>query len=350
MRFACFVFALAALPIFGRPPPPVDPGLPPYPSNIGLQGTLTISRVASTSGIVDSWARGFARHCPGVRVVQTEKDEANSLLQVLRDLGSGRVQIGPFPRDIQPSEMKSLKAGFGGEPLGVTIATGSYDTPSNGSAVAIYVNAANPLSKLTMQQLDAILSSNQRRGYPERIDRWGQLGLTGDWGSLPIHRYGMVTNNQLGAPHGIVFYLMERLMLGGTFRSDMIQVPDTGIGRGNNRAFDEVVRRVAEDRGGIGYAGFNNCAPGIKALALSENPGGPFCEGSYENVLNRTYPLIRDIRFYVKPQSGRPLDPLVREFLFYALSREGQEAVADDPAGLLPLPAGFAARERGKLR
>jgi hypothetical protein len=43
------------------------------------------------------------------------------------------------------------------------------------------------------------------------------------------------------------------------------------------------------------------------------------------------------------------LDPLLREFLSYALSREGQQTVASDQAGFLPLPAALLAAERARI-
>ena len=44
---------------------------------------------------------------------------------------------------------------------------------------------------------------------------------------------------------------------------------------------------------------------------------------------------------------GKPLDPLVKEFAKYILSKEGQELVVKD--GYLPLPAEIAKQELAKL-
>ena len=46
------------------------------------------------------------------------------------------------------------------------------------------------------------------------------------------------------------------------------------------------------------------------------------------NVANRTYPLIRDAYFYVNKPPGGKLDPKVREFMRFVLSREGQAIIA----------------------
>ena len=51
---------------------------------------------------------------------------------------------------------------------------------------------------------------------------------------------------------------------------------------------------------------------------------------------------------YINRKPGAPLDPKVREFLSYILSREGQEAVERD-GKMLPLTAAFVREERRKL-
>ena len=59
------------------------------------------------------------------------------------------------------------------------------------------------------------------------------------------------------------------------------------------------------------------------------------------------YPLARFLYVYVNRAPGKPLDPLVREFLKLVLSREGQEVVVKD--GYLPLTAAIVSEERKKL-
>jgi phosphate transport system substrate-binding protein len=64
-----------------------------------------------------------------------------------------------------------------------------------------------------------------------------------------------------------------------------------------------------------------------------------------ENIQAGRYPLDRHLLIYVRP----PVVPYVREFLRFALSREGQEAVASSPQGYIPLSARDAAAELAKL-
>src|SRR5262249_35643583 len=67
-----------------------------------------------------------------------------------------------------------------------------------------------------------------------------------------------------------------------------------------------------------------------------------------DNVQNRTYPLTRDVYYYLKHEKGKPIDPKAKEFLRYVLSREGQEAVQRD-GKYLPLTAEAVREQLKKL-
>jgi phosphate transport system substrate-binding protein len=65
-------------------------------------------------------------------------------------------------------------------------------------------------------------------------------------------------------------------------------------------------------------------------------------------VYSGKYPLSRFLYVYVNAAPGKPIDPLVREFLKFVLSKEGQEIVVKD--GYLPLLGRHAAEELPKLK
>ena len=64
-----------------------------------------------------------------------------------------------------------------------------------------------------------------------------------------------------------------------------------------------------------------------------------------ENVLSGAYPLARFLQIYVNKAPNQPVSPLVREFVRFIFSKEGQEAVERD--GYLSVTADFAASEAG---
>ncbi len=64
-------------------------------------------------------------------------------------------------------------------------------------------------------------------------------------------------------------------------------------------------------------------------------------------MVSKKYPLARYLYVYVNKAPGKPLDPLVKEFLKLVFSREGQEVVVKD--GYLPLTAAIVTEELRKL-
>jgi phosphate transport system substrate-binding protein len=66
-----------------------------------------------------------------------------------------------------------------------------------------------------------------------------------------------------------------------------------------------------------------------------------------EHVVSGTYPLARKLYIYVDKPPGKPLTPLVKEFLRFILSKEGQEVVASN--GFVPLTGPMAKAELAKL-
>jgi phosphate transport system substrate-binding protein len=82
-------------------------------------------------------------------------------------------------------------------------------------------------------------------------------------------------------------------------------------------------------------------------VALAAKPEGPYFRGTYDEVVSGTYPLSRFLYIYVNKTPGKPLDPLVHEFMKLVFSKEGQEVVVKD--GYMPLTAIQCAEERARL-
>jgi phosphate transport system substrate-binding protein len=117
---------------------------------------------------------------------------------------------------------------------------------------------------------------------------------------------------------------------------------------GSLAALDAIAQGVAADRYAIGYAGFGNLIPGVKAVALAENDGGPYYKGTFDEVVTHTYPLSRYIYVYIN-KGPKPIDAKTREFLDYILSKDGQDAVVKEGI-FLPLSASAVKQERAKLQ
>jgi phosphate transport system substrate-binding protein len=86
----------------------------------------------------------------------------------------------------------------------------------------------------------------------------------------------------------------------------------------------------------------------LKAVALAVTDKGPYYKGTFEEVVEQKYPLSRVIYIYINRAPGKPIDPKLREFLKYVLSKEGQTVVEQEGV-FLPLPLEFVKQELAKL-
>jgi phosphate transport system substrate-binding protein len=195
----------------------------------------------------------------------------------------------------------------------------------------VFVHRDNPLEKLTIPQADSVFSKSRRQGAPKDVVTWGDLGLTGDWATRPLSLYG---RNSASGTYG---FFKEHVLKNGDFKDQVKEQPGSA----------SVVQGVSNDRFAIGYSGIGYKTSGVRAVPLAEKEGGESSAGAYEDVVDGKYPLARYLYVYVNRAPGKPLDPLVREFLKLVVSRQGQEVVIKD--GYLPLPAKIVQEELKKL-
>ncbi len=312
----------------------VDPKLPHYTPSGELSGTIKSVGADTMETLMTYWIQLFAQANPGMKIEM----EAKASGTAAPALTAGTAQIGPVAREMLPNEIVPFEQKYGYKPFAVRVAGGSYRTPGKTHALCFYVHKDNPVGKLTFAQLDAIFSTTRKRGYKEEITTWGQLGLTGEWADKKIALWGLIR------PNGIANFIQERIMLGGDYKSGINERTTVG----SLPALDAIVQGIEKDRYAIGYAGFSNGTPGVKVVALAEKGEGTYYQGTFDEVVGHKYPLSRFIYIYVNRPPGKPLSPVVKEFLSMALSKEGQEAVVREGI-FLPLPAEILKKERAKL-
>jgi phosphate transport system substrate-binding protein len=315
--------------------------LPVYAAQAKIAGRLRFSGADTMHDLVAAWARALASFQPRI-----EFDNAATKLSAdgFDALLDGRADVVTFVREPFPAEIDAFTHRFGYAPTLINVAGGSYATKSGTHALAIFVNATNPITRISLDELDAIYSRDRRRGG-KAIATWGQLGVGDDWEPRPIHAYGMLHRRKSGNPPGIVNFFQQRVLHGGEFRDGIEEQVD----HPGESALDAIVHRIAEDPLGIGYSGFAYAASGTKTLALAETERDPYFAGTTEEVVHRDYPLSRQIYLGFNHAPGKPLAPALREFLRFALSRQGQLIVANDRMRFLPLTPGQAEASRRVL-
>jgi phosphate transport system substrate-binding protein len=312
----------------------LDPALASYKPATSVKGEIRSVGADTMEELTKLWIAGFSEVQPGA----TFTVEAKASGTAVPALTDGKADIGPCAREVLPPELGPFQKKFGYEPFAVRVASGSYRTPGKTHAIAFLVNKDNPIEKVTFSQLDAVFSTSRRHGAKEDIKTWGQLGLKGEWADKPIALWGLIR------PNGIANFIQERVMANGEYKSGINERTTVG----SLAALDAIAQGVAADRYAIGYAGFGNLIPGVKAVALAENDGGPYYKGTFDEVVTHTYPLSRYIYVYIN-KGPKPIDAKTREFLDYILSKDGQDAVVKEGI-FLPLSASAVKQERAKIQ
>lgn len=332
--------------------------VPEYVPAQKVSGTIRMwgSNYFTDSPLAQYWEKDFQKYQPDVKFdfhLKTSEHAVSALIFGVSD-------IGPLGRQIMWDEQLAFQRQFGYLPLGIVAVTGSYDVSGWNPPIGVYLNSSNPLAHLSLRQLDGIFGAQRSgawrdltwdpalaRGPEGNIRTWGQLGLTGAWADKPIHVYGY--NLQFHFPQEI-----ETRVFGGVSGKwneelreyDNVRLPDGSL----KLAGQLMLEDLAKDPYGIAYVAGGNAwlTPQVKPVALSTQDGGPSFELSLDNVRNRTYPLYADVFFFINREPGKPVDPKVKEFIRYVLSRQGQRQVMRD-GKYLPLTAGVVQEQLRKL-
>lgn len=193
------------------------------------------------------------------------------------------------------------------------------------------MNKDNPVAGVTIAEVDALFSKSRRQGHTTDLTRWGQLGHRGDWVNAPVSLYG---RNSASGTYG---FFKEHALKNGDFKDQVKEQPGSA----------SVVQGISEDRYGIGYSGIGYSTSGVRMVPLAAKPGQPFIEPTHANTKNGTYPLWRYLYIYVNQAPGKPLSPIVKEFLAYVYSKEGQSDVLRD--GYFPVPGALAEKQLAKI-
>ena len=301
----------------GQAPPPKD-STPPAPLP-ALQGTVIRVRGSTTVGLslAPKLALAYLAQAGAsdAKLDESEKSHARVLASghvngqqvtfVIETPGSGAAfqclkdhscDVGMSSRPISAEEVSSLAS------------LGDMTAPSNEhivamDGIAIIVNRANRVTKLTMSQIGGIFSGS--------ITRWAQVdGSGGD-----IHRF--IRDKKSGTYETFAQFALHGRDLatnGATVQED-------------NQALSAA---VAKDESGIGFVGLpyvNAC----KAVAVQDGDAAPLAPSTF-SVATEDYAFSRRLYLYTAEHIQQQQ---AAQFVDYALSDAGQKIVGD--TGFVPL-------------
>ena len=296
----------------------VDAGLPSYTTVSGVSGKLSSVGSDTLANLMTLWAETFKRYYPSVNI-QIQAAGSSTAPPALTE---GTSNLGPMSRMMKSNEIESFESKHGYKPTPIPVAI---------DALAVYVHKDNPITGLTVPQVDAIFSATRKCGYKADVTNWGALGLGGEWSSRAIQLYG---RNSVSGTYG---FFKDEALCKGDFKNSVNEQPGSA----------SVVQGVTKSLNGIGYSGIGYRTSGVRGVPLALKEGGEFIEATAENALSGQYALSRFLFVYVNKHPNQPLAPLERAFMKMVLSKEGQAVVIKD--GYIPLPAKVVEKQLGTV-
>ena len=282
----------------------VDIDSSPYPSFVPdptIKGTVRCVGSSAVGLILNAMRSDFAQVEPDIEleVISSGSGEAPKIL------ARGESDLAPMSRAMKPDEIAMVEKARGCKVEYVDVAI---------DAIAICVNRQNPITQLSMKDLDRTFGRERRLGGAPAAD-WGDLGIADErWADQKILLFGMGPKT---GSHGIV---QEMVLKGGAFRTSINEEP----------VASSVVQAIATNANAIGYcsAYFVERAPRARALLLEATDGSGFVAPSDEAIRSGRYPLSRTLRIYFVRDPNRP-NPAAMQFLRFLVSDDGQWVIGE---------------------
>jgi phosphate transport system substrate-binding protein len=318
--------------------------LPPYRPDSTVSAALRLwghgnRNLPWMRNLVNLWEMGFRRFHPAAGIDYKMYGTSSGIPALFTGIGD----IAILGEEILAPAAAAFERFKGYPPTAIEIMTGSLDVRNFDYAQQVFVHRDNPLEHLTLAQLDAILGAEHRRS-DRNIRTWGELKLRGVWATRDIVPYSWAIDDSFG------YYLQNAVLL-GSHRWNPALREFTHITLADGSIYDhgqQILDALAKDPAGIAVSNIRYAGPDVKPIALGARDEGPFVQANKATLIDRSYPLARSLPAVIDRPPDMAVQPAVREFLRYVISRDGQAMVAQD-GRYLPLAAAVAARQARML-
>ena len=273
------------------------------PGGLSLAGdTITVKGSDTMVILGQRWAEEYMKERKDVTIQVTGGGSGTGIAALL----NGTTTLANSSRPIKAEERDAAKKN------GIDV----VEIKTAMDALAVVVNASNPVDRLTVKQAGMIYS-----GY---INNWKQAGGP----DRKIIRYTRESNS------GTYVFFKEHVLNNRDYAADAQTMPGTSA----------VAEAVAKDPAGIGFGGVAYFAtnPKLRILKIARDeksePITPLLAGgriNFDVVWSQTYPIARYLYVY---SAGQPKGA-VKEYLDWILGAKGQEIVEKIEYVPLPGPA-----------
>lgn len=202
----------------------------------------------------------------------------------------GRADIAAASRSVSTNELK----------LAADRSVTLQDAVIGSYAVAVVVNAANPVTKLSPEQVRGIFTG--------AIQNWKEVG--GPDRAIQINIRDQISGTHLG------------------FQEVAMDKQPYALTAKPHTSYDDIIKAVAADEGAIGFASLQLAGkPGVKGVSIGE------VAPTVDAVKKGAYPYARTLHLYTDKAKATPV---ATEFVEYAQSAAGQEIL--NALGYVPHP------------
>ncbi len=236
-----------------------------------------------------AWAEGFTKKHPQGFAAVTGGGSGTGIASLLNKT----CDIAACSRKMKQKEM-DLARQRGINPAEFTVAL---------DGLAVVVHPENPVDKLTIDQLAGIFTG--------RITNWKEFG----------GRDSKIVILSREVNSGTHVYFKEHIIRKNNLENKDEFAHSALLMPSSQAIADE----VAGNPQAIGYYGMGYISPAQKAVAVARDGNSPYILPTIENVIEGRYAISRPLFMYT---NGEP-QGLVKEFLDFVLSDEGQEVVLD---------------------
>ncbi len=288
----------------------VAASIPGYQPLAQLKGPIDLVGTDALSELGEEWASVFRKFHPEANLVF----RPGLTKEAVKAFMDGTSLLIITARELTQEEAKAFQTKYGYQPMRIPICM---------DANIVFVNKNNPITSISMEQLDAIFSSTRLSGAKAPAVVWGDLGLRGEWAKLPINAYTRATGTATNAS------VKEKVLLNGTYRPGILSRDDAAA----------LAEAIMTDQTGIAISTMASWYVANKVLPVVPLRGEDARFPNQENVTTSKYPMPRLYYAYLNRTPGSPLPGPVHEVIHFLLTQPGQNAAAD--SGLLPGPPEF---------
>lgn len=288
----------------------VPVSIPRYQPSVQVKGPIDLPGADELADLGDEWSSAFRKVHPEANLIYRSKLTKDAV----KEFVDGSSLLILAARELTTEEAKAFQTKFGYMPMRIPVCL---------DANIVFVNKNNPLTSITIEQLDAIYSKSRLGGAKSPALVWGDLGLKGEWAKLPIDAYARAEGTATRASFA------EKAMQKGEYRAGIVDRDDSS----------SLAEAVMTDQAGIAFGTMASWYFANKVLPVVPAHGEDARFPNQENITTSRYPMPRLFYAYLNRTPGKPLPAAINEVIHFLLTQEGQNAAAD--SGLLPGPPEF---------